>query len=260
MYRYRQERACGSRTVVLHLVLASLLEHFWMTHIRSDWHQLHCLQDHSTSPAGFLFMEPFKSIVYAAAVNGVAPGGLRTTYCQPQLDAWESSDSKHPLIILIFFSVTLQSLKDLGRLTYRRFLWAIWTYGRTSWTSDQPVARPLPTQDNTKERRGQTPMPLAGFEPTIPATNRPRPTHQTARPLWPASTVVINKCDDGYFHPPLYFEPREPDHIMNSAYQKEEVWQEDVCVSIRTECIVRGQDRAWGGGMWRQSHPVRTCL
>jgi hypothetical protein len=27
---------------------------------------------------------------------------------------------------------------------------------------------------------------LIGFEPTIPATNRPRPTPQTARPLWPA--------------------------------------------------------------------------
>jgi hypothetical protein len=29
-------------------------------------------------------------------------------------------------------------------------------------------------------------MPWAGLEPTIPATNRPRPTPQTARPLWPA--------------------------------------------------------------------------
>jgi hypothetical protein len=29
-------------------------------------------------------------------------------------------------------------------------------------------------------------MPWAGFEPTIRATNRPRPTPQTARPLWPA--------------------------------------------------------------------------
>jgi hypothetical protein len=29
-------------------------------------------------------------------------------------------------------------------------------------------------------------MPWAGFEPTIPATNRPRPTPPTARPLWPA--------------------------------------------------------------------------
>jgi hypothetical protein len=39
-------------------------------------------------------------------------------------------------------------------------------------------------QHNT-ERRGQTSMPWAAFEPTIPATNRPRPTPQTARPLWP---------------------------------------------------------------------------
>jgi hypothetical protein len=44
----------------------------------------------------------------------------------------------------------------------------------------------LQGQHNT-ERRGQTSMPKAGFEPTIPATNRPRPTPQTARPLWPAT-------------------------------------------------------------------------
>jgi hypothetical protein len=29
-------------------------------------------------------------------------------------------------------------------------------------------------------------MPEAGFEPTIPTAKRPRPTPQTARPLWPA--------------------------------------------------------------------------
>jgi hypothetical protein len=34
-------------------------------------------------------------------------------------------------------------------------------------------------------------MPWAGFEPTIPATNRPGPTPQTARPLWPALCILI---------------------------------------------------------------------
>jgi hypothetical protein len=44
-------------------------------------------------------------------------------------------------------------------------------------------------QHNT-ERRGLTSMPGAGFEPTIPATNRPRPTPQTARPLLERITPV----------------------------------------------------------------------
>jgi hypothetical protein len=39
------------------------------------------------------------------------------------------------------------------------------TYGRTPWTKDQPVARPVPTQDHTTEGdQGQTSMPYAGFE------------------------------------------------------------------------------------------------
>jgi hypothetical protein len=33
-------------------------------------------------------------------------------------------------------------------------------------------------------------MPKAGFEPTIPAINRPRPTPQTARPLCPGTKYL----------------------------------------------------------------------
>jgi hypothetical protein len=43
------------------------------------------------------------------------------------------------------------------------------------WMNDQPVAKPLPTQDNTTyKHKGQTSMPSAGFEPTIPATKCPQ--------------------------------------------------------------------------------------
>jgi hypothetical protein len=38
---------------------------------------------------------------------------------------------------------------------------------RAPWMGDQPIAKPLPTQIQTKRR--QTAMPLVGFEPTIPA-------------------------------------------------------------------------------------------
>jgi hypothetical protein len=50
-----------------------------------------------------------------------------------------------------------------------------WTFGRTPWTGDQPDARPLPTQDNTiQKKRGHTSMPRAGFEPAIPMFERPK--------------------------------------------------------------------------------------
>jgi hypothetical protein len=41
------------------------------------------------------------------------------------------------------------------------------TAGRTPWTGDQPIARPLPTQ--TRNNRTHTSMPWVRFEPTIPA-------------------------------------------------------------------------------------------
>jgi hypothetical protein len=44
----------------------------------------------------------------------------------------------------------------------------------TSWTSDQPVARPLPAHRETKtqNKRTQTSMPQVGFEPSIRAFER----------------------------------------------------------------------------------------
>jgi hypothetical protein len=46
--------------------------------------------------------------------------------------------------------------------------------GRTPWTRDQPVARPLPKHrtTQTQNKRKQTSMPREGFEPTIPAFER----------------------------------------------------------------------------------------
>jgi hypothetical protein len=72
--------------------------------------------------------------------------------------------------------VALQSLKDLGRLTYRRFL-ELFRYGMTPWTSDQPVARPLPTQDNATQKD-------ADKHPCVERDSNPRsrqPTGQDPR-------------------------------------------------------------------------------
>jgi hypothetical protein len=53
-------------------------------------------------------------------------------------------------VILPTLSIYLRlysPLVDLG--SYFSFLIFFYTVGRTVWTADQPVARPLPTQDNT---------------------------------------------------------------------------------------------------------------
>jgi hypothetical protein len=51
----------------------------------------------------------------------------------------------------------------------------LFTVGRTPWTGDQPVARPLPTQ--TQNKRTQISMPRVGLEPTIPVFKRTKTVH-----------------------------------------------------------------------------------
>jgi hypothetical protein len=53
------------------------------------------------------------------------------------------------------------------------------TVGRTPWTRDQPVARPLSTQ--TQNKRRQTSIPWVGFEPTIPVFERAKTVHACDR-------------------------------------------------------------------------------
>jgi hypothetical protein len=46
----------------------------------------------------------------------------------------------------------------------------LFTVGRTLWTEDQPVSRPIPTHRTTgaQNKRTQTSMPPVGFELTTP--------------------------------------------------------------------------------------------
>jgi hypothetical protein len=57
--------------------------------------------------------------------------------------------------------------------------WSFYTVGRTPWTGDQPVARPLPAHrtGQTQNKRTQTSMPQVEFEPTIPAFERAKTVH-----------------------------------------------------------------------------------
>jgi hypothetical protein len=51
----------------------------------------------------------------------------------------------------------------------------LYTVGRTPWTGDQPVARPLPA--HKQNTRTQASMHRMGFEPTIPVFNRAKSVH-----------------------------------------------------------------------------------
>jgi hypothetical protein len=64
-----------------------------------------------------------------------------------------------------------------------------YTGGRTSWRSDQPVTRPLPTHRTTQTQNKRThrhPCLRVGFEPTIPAYERAKTVHALDR----AATVT----------------------------------------------------------------------
>jgi hypothetical protein len=64
----------------------------------------------------------------------------------------------------------------------------LYTIGRTPWTGDQPVARPLLTHrtTQTQNKRTQTSMPRVEFEPTIPAFERAKIVYALDR----AATVI----------------------------------------------------------------------
>jgi hypothetical protein len=68
------------------------------------------------------------------------------------------------------FRMTITSTPLVGLGRFFQFP-NINTVRRTSWTCDQPVARPLPTRrtTQTQNKRTKTSMPRVGFEATIPA-------------------------------------------------------------------------------------------
>jgi hypothetical protein len=82
------------------------------------------------------------------------------------------------IIIIIIIIIFLQGLGQRPVPVQKFKFWtyeSIWTVGRTPWRVDQPDARPLPTQDNTtQKKRGHTSMPRAGFEPANPMFERPK--------------------------------------------------------------------------------------
>jgi hypothetical protein len=88
-----------------------------------------------------------------------------------------------------YLSMALQPF--VGPWPLFQFLDLFYTVGRTLWTGDQPVARPLPAHRTvrTQNKRTQTSMPQVGFEPTIPVFEQAK----TIRALKLAATVIGTK-------------------------------------------------------------------
>jgi hypothetical protein len=86
----------------------------------------------------------------------------------------------HTLYIYIYMLWLYSPLLGLGR--FFSFL-ILYTVGRTPWTEDQPIARPLPTHrtTQTQNKHRQTSMPEVGFEPTIGVFERANTVHALDR-------------------------------------------------------------------------------
>jgi hypothetical protein len=100
------------------------------------------------------------------------------------------TSNRRPNVYL--FSVLQSFLLDFGRSFSFLILYAA---GRTPWTGNQSVARPLPTHrtTQTQNKRTQTSMPWVGFEFTIPVFERAKTFHALDR----ATTMIdlrSNNC------------------------------------------------------------------
>jgi hypothetical protein len=79
----------------------------------------------------------------------------------------------------IFFSSFIHQWPLLGPGLFFSLVIFFYTVPRTSWTGDQPVARPLLTHrtSQTQNKRTQTSMSRVGFEPTIPVFEQGKTVH-----------------------------------------------------------------------------------
>jgi hypothetical protein len=70
--------------------------------------------------------------------------------------------------------------------------WSLYLVGRTPWTGDQPVTRPLSAHRTAQiqNKCTQTSMPPVGFEPMIPVFQRVKTVHALDR----AATVIGSLC------------------------------------------------------------------
>jgi hypothetical protein len=95
------------------------------------------------------------------------------------IDCFEDRGATFTIYLSIYLGL-YSPLLDLGR--FFNFL-ILYTVGRTPWTGDQPVTRPLATHRTTQtwNKSTQTSMPRVGFEPPIPVFERAKTVHALDR-------------------------------------------------------------------------------
>jgi hypothetical protein len=101
-------------------------------------------------------------------------------------------------VILITFRVSLKA--SFFSLALQSPLGPDFTDGRTPWTSDQLVARPLPKQrtTQTQNKHIKTFTPRLGFEPTIPASDRAKTVHVLNRSAAVTSSLKAPNFEKHY--------------------------------------------------------------
>jgi hypothetical protein len=107
-----------------------------------------------------------------------------------------------PFIPLPYIYVPFTSSPQFPSLHFALFItllilfsfFIFYTVGRTPWTGDQPVARPLPTHRaaQTQNKSTQTSMQV-GFESTTPVFEQSKIDHALDR----AATAIGNKFCNG---------------------------------------------------------------
>jgi hypothetical protein len=110
---------------------------------------------------------------------------LGITDMKRQSDRFKNLHSLFPTTDFHSFSHSSMALQPfVGPWPLLQFRNLVYTGGRTPWTSDQHVARPLPTQrtTQTQNKRSQTSMPWEAFGPTFPAFEGAKTVGALGRP------------------------------------------------------------------------------
>jgi hypothetical protein len=119
---------------------------------------------------------------YPESNAGILPGLISDLYFPNPYKFINHPTFRH---YIFYLSVAHSPFLDHGRFCSFLILYRL---GRTPWTGDQPVARPLPTHrtTQTQNKRIQTSMPWVGFELTIPTFKPAKTIHALDR----AATLI----------------------------------------------------------------------
>jgi hypothetical protein len=130
-------------------------------------------------------MRSYYNLIRSSYVSTLNSSDIESMICNFQTHSIFHKVFAVLLLLLLLLLWLYSPLLDLGR--FFSFL-ILYTAGRTRWTGDQLVARPLlpHRKTQTENKRTQTSMPSVGFELTIPVFKRAKTVHD----LDCAATVI----------------------------------------------------------------------